>query len=92
MNEFVESLKWVDKVIVIDVYVVCEKNIFGIIFEKFYLKLKEIGIDCEYISNFEDIVCYVVKEVKKGDIIVIIGVGDINKCLDIIFKKVVVKL
>lgn len=68
-----------------------KKNVFGITSEKLYLKLKEIGIDCEYISNFEDIACYAVKEAKKGDIIATIGAGDINKCLDIILKKAVVK-
>lgn len=91
LNEFAESLQLADKVIVTDVYAAREKNTFGITSEKLYLKLKEIGIDCEYISSFEDIACYVVKEAKKGDIIATIGAGDINKCLDIILKKAVVK-
>lgn len=91
LNDFAESLKLADKVIVTDVYAAREKNVFGITSEKLYFKLKEIGVDCEYISNFEDIACYVVKEAKKGDIVATIGAGDINKCIDVILKKAPIK-
>lgn len=91
LDEFVQSLKMADKVIVTDVYAAREKNTFGITSEKLYLKLKEEGVDCEYISSFEDIASCVLKEAKKGDIIATIGAGDIYKCLDIILKKALVK-
>jgi len=91
MEEFVKSLSLADKVIVTDVYAAREKNIYGVSSEDLYKKLKEAGVECEYISQFEKIAEYVLKTAQKGDIVATIGAGDVNKCIELILKKSPVK-
>lgn len=91
MEEFVKSLSLADIVIVTDVYAAREKNIYGISSEDLYEKLKEAGVECEYISQFEKIAEYVLKIAQKGDIVATVGAGDVNKCIDLILSKSPVK-
>ncbi|WAM31356.1 UDP-N-acetylmuramate--L-alanine ligase [Caldicellulosiruptor naganoensis] len=91
MPDFVKSLATADKVIVTDVYAAREKNVYGISSKDLYEKLKEAGIECEYISEFEKIAEFVLKIAQKGDIVATIGAGDINKCIELIFQKSPVK-
>ncbi len=91
LPEFVNSLAMADRVIVTDVYAAREKNVYGICSKDLYEKLKEAGVECEYISQFEKIAEFVLEIAQKGDIIATIGAGDVNRCIDLILQKSPVK-
>ena len=79
LNEFAESLIYFDNIIVTDIYAAREDNIYNITSKDLVDKIKELGKDAIYISNFEDIVKYLDENVKKDDIILTLGAGTVTE-------------
>lgn len=81
-DEFVECLSMADHVIITDILPVREQNIYSIKSEDLAKKIKNSIV----IKNFDEIAEFLKKNVKKGDVIMHMGAGDI-KCADIIREK-----
>ena len=81
-GEFVECLSMADHVIITDILPVREKNIYNIKSEDLAAKIKNAIV----IKEFDKIAEFLKKNIKKGDVIMHMGAGDI-KCADIIREK-----
>ena len=79
LDNFVESLKSFDHIIVIDIYAAREKNIYNIYPQDIVNKLKEKGKDAIYISDYEEIKKYLSERVKENDLIITLGAGNVTK-------------
>ena len=87
INDFVKSLSKFDHIIVIDIYAAREENIYGVKEEDIVNKLINIGKDAVYISDYNEIKKYLNGKVKKGDLIITLGAGNVTKIADLLVKK-----
>lgn len=85
-DEFPESLKYFDHIIVIDIYAAREENTFGIKPEYIVDKLKVMNKDAIYISDYDEIISYLKERVKDNDIILTLGAGYVTKISDLLTK------
>lgn len=85
-DEFADSLKYFDHIIVIDIYAAREKNTFGIKPEDIVDKLKVMNKDAVYISDYDEIVNYLKERVKNNDIILTLGAGYVTKISELLTK------
>lgn len=85
-DEFPESLKYFDHIIVIDIYAAREENTFGIKPEYIVDKLKVMNKDAVYISDYDEIISYLKERVKDNDIILTLGAGYVTKISDLLTK------
>lgn len=77
LNSFAESFSEADRVIIPDIYAAREKD-NGIVHSTHLVEaLVKNGIDAEYISSFESIEDYILKNAKKGDTVVTMGAGNV---------------
>ena len=81
-DEFVKCLSMADRVIITDILPVREKNIYNIKSENLAAKIKNAIV----IKEFDEIAEFLKKNIKKGDVIMHMGAGNI-KCADIIREK-----
>lgn len=75
--EFAQVLDGFDNVIVTDIYAAREKNEFGIKEDDLLNLMK--NENAIHISNQDEIISYLKENVKKGDIILTIGAGNVTK-------------
>jgi UDP-N-acetylmuramate--alanine ligase len=73
-DEFIEVLNKFDKLFILDIYSAREKDLGEIHSKDLLAKLK----NATYIENSENAANMIDKELKKGDIFVTIGAGDVN--------------
>ena len=79
LNEFAESLSNFDNIIITDIYAARETNIYGVSSKDIVNRLNSSRkANCEYISNFEDIVKFIKEHAKPNDIILTLGAGDVT--------------
>lgn len=79
MNDFAKSFEDVDRVFIADIYPARETDNLGISGKTLAIR---IGDKAEYISGFENIAIELNKELREGDILVVMGAGDIYKVFD----------
>ncbi len=80
MNEFSQSFFDADKAILADIYTAGEQPIEGVTSENLVKKMQENGHkDAMYIVTKDEILEYLKKEVKPGDLVITMGAGDIYK-------------
>lgn len=84
LSEFATSLADSDEVIITDIYAARETNDVNVYPEDLVNEIKPINSNVSYISKFEDIKNYLIKDAKSGDIIVIMGAGDVNIICDML--------
>jgi len=87
LNEFAESLINFDHIIITDIYAAREINTFGIKESDIVKEIKKYGKEAFYISNYDDIKLYLGEYVKKDDLIITLGAGNITKLSDILVNK-----
>lgn len=78
-QDFAESLKNVDHLVVTDVYAASEKPIAGISAENFVRIVKDISKNQIVYVPKDGIINYLKKLVAEGDLILMLGAGDITK-------------
>lgn len=83
LKDFASSLKLADEVIVTDIYASREKDTKKI-HAKDVVKTLANGL---YIKEFKSIENYLIKNLKKGDVVFTIGAGDVYKIGENIIKK-----
>ena len=79
-NRFATAFNEADKVIITDIYPSREMPIPGVTGKIIYEAIKDYGHrNVTYIKNKDDVVTYLKKHAKRGDLILTIGAGDIYK-------------
>ena len=79
LDEFANALLNFDNIIVLDIYAARENNIYGITSEDLANKIKSLGKNAKYISDFEQCVSFVKNNVKENDIVLTLGAGTVTK-------------
>lgn len=77
LESFSKSFNHADKVIITDIYAAREVDNGEIHSRDLANAVIEKGNDCIYLSSFEEVEDYLVKNVKAGDIILTMGAGNI---------------
>jgi len=86
-KDFAKSLSIFDYIIITDIYAAREINTFGIKESDIVKEIKKYGKEAFYISNYDDIKLYLGEYVKKDDLIITLGAGNITKLSDILVNK-----
>lgn len=87
-NEFIDAFADADALILTDIYAAREKDVYNISSYKLYtaMKIKHPDREIFYVKDFEDIVSYLKKVAKDGDIVMTMGAGDVYKVGELLLK------
>ncbi len=77
LKDFARSLSIADKVIVTDIYAAREKDPGDISGKDLERELLLLGADAVYISDFDDIENFILKNCVKGDLLITMGAGNV---------------
>jgi UDP-N-acetylmuramate--alanine ligase len=77
-NDFAYSFFGADMVVITKIYAAHEIPIPGITGESLAKRVRKEQEAVHYISEFDDIITFLRSQVRKGDIVVVQGAGDIN--------------
>lgn len=77
LSEFARSLSKADMVILTDIYAAREKDPGDISSKNLYDELKKLGANVYYISSFEEIKNFILKNCINGDMLITMGAGDV---------------
>lgn len=86
LKEFAESLTGFDNIIVMDIYPAREINIYNISEDDVINELAKLGKKAIHISKYEEIVNYLKEHVRKDDIVVTVGAGNVTKIANMLTK------
>lgn len=78
-EDFTKCFDDADEIILADIYAAREKDTGIINSDMLGDKLRERGLKCINLHNFEDITNYLKENAKEGDLILTVGAGDIYK-------------
>ena len=81
-REFGACFSGVDKLILTDIYAASERPIRGVSIKSIYDEVKKSGLKDVSIVRKEDIARYMVNESRPGDMVLVMGAGDIKKVSD----------
>lgn len=87
LKDFARSLSIADKVIVTDIYAAREKDPGDISSKDLLDELLLLGTDAVYISSFEDIEKFILKNCINGDMLITMGAGDVVNVGEELLKK-----
>ena len=79
LDDFAKCLTNYDNIIVTDIYAAREQNNYGISSKDIVDKIDSLGRKAFYISDFDDIIEFIKRNVKENDIIVTQGAGTITQ-------------
>ena len=79
LNEFAEAISKFDNIILLDIYAAREQNTYNISSKDLANKIKELGKDCLYMPDFDEVVSYIKEHAKDDDIIITLGAGTVTK-------------
>ena len=80
MEEFVSSFGGPDSIVLLDIYPAGEKPIEGVTSEALYERMKRSGRgNVVYCRAKEDALRYLITELKRGDVLLTLGAGDVWK-------------
>lgn len=86
LNDFADALSKFDNIIVTDIYAARETNTFNVSSQDLCNKIKLLGKNATYISNFEDIVTFVKSHTQENDIVLTIGAGTVTEIGPMLIK------
>lgn len=78
-DEFSNSFKYADHVIVTDIYAAREKDTGIIHSSELAEKISSISSNAIYMNNFNTITNYLYNNISKGDLVITFGAGDVYK-------------
>ena len=83
-DDFADSLahKGIAEIILAPIYSARETNTYNVASEDLCNAINERGVKCRFIGQFEDIADYLNKVGKDGDMLLIMGAGDITKVIN----------
>ena len=79
LDDFAKCLINFDNIIVTDIYAARESNTYGVSSKDIVNKIEELGRKSYYISNFDDIIEFLSRNVQPGDIILTQGAGTVTQ-------------
>ena len=79
LEEFAEVLTNFDNIIITDIYAARETNTYGISSKDIITRIEKLGRKAYYISNFDDIIDFIKRNVQDNDIILTQGAGTVTK-------------
>jgi len=86
-KEFAKCLSGFDHIIITDIYAAREVNTFDINEEDIIREIKKYGKEAFHISSYDDIKLYLGEYVKKGDLILTLGAGNVTKLSNMFVSK-----
>lgn len=87
MEEFGSCFKGVDYLIITDIYAASEAPIAGVSAKGICQKAQEAKIKNVRFLSKEDILEHLLKEIQPGDLVAIMGAGDITRIADALAKR-----
>lgn len=87
LKEFSTAFSDADKLILTDIYAAREKDTGEISSRILCDRVRENGVNAEYISSFEDITDYIRKNASPKDVVITMGAGDVYKVGDMLLEK-----
>jgi len=88
-EEFGRCFKGADKLILTDIYAANEAPIEGVSVKNIYDRVKRHGIDDVMMLSKEEITDHVMKLKKRGDMILVLGAGDIKDVANELSKRLI---
>ncbi len=85
VSSFAESAA--DEITLCEIYPAREENIYGVSSSMLSDKISSLSKKSHTAESFEDAAAYAVSETSDGDMIIIMGAGDVISCADIIRDK-----
>ena len=92
LNSFSEAFKDADKVIIADIYAARETDNGEIHSRDLAKIIKEKGTDAIYLSSFDEIESYILKEASNHDLVITMGAGNIYQVGDNLISKSLTKV
>ena len=88
-DEFVEAFAacGADEIVLCDIYPARETNIYGVSSDMLAEKIAAAGKVCSVIHTFEEAAAYADRISGEGDMILVMGAGDVIKVAELIQKK-----
>ena len=86
-EEFAKALIPFDHIIITDIYAARESNTYNVSESDIIEELDKLGKASFHISSYEDIVSCLDKMVKKDDLVLTLGAGNITKLSDMLVNK-----
>ena len=77
-NEFKNTFKDVDELILADIYAAREKDTGLVSSQQLAIAINEVSNNCRYLPTFDKIEEYLKENVSSGDLILTIGAGDVT--------------
>ena len=77
-NEFKNTFKDVDELILADIYAAREKDTGLVTSQQLAIAINEVSNNCRYLPTFDKIEEYLKENVSSGDLVLTIGAGDIT--------------
>ena len=78
LDDFANALINFDNIIVTDIYAARENNTYDISSKDLVNKIKDLGHEALYISDFDEIVKYVKEHAEPTDIVLTLGAGTVT--------------
>lgn len=86
-RKFGDAFKATDILIITDIYPAGEKPIKGVTAQLIVDSVKSYSKPVEYIKDFEEIVSYLLKILREGDVVLTLGAGSIWKIGEILLSR-----
>ncbi len=86
LDDFADSLKDFDHVIILDIYAARETNTYNISSKDLADKLSSLAKDVLYIPDFDECVDYIKSHVQKNDIVITVGAGTVTNIGPMLLK------
>ena len=86
-KEFVETLSLADAVVFADIYAAREINTIGISSKDLCDEMIKLGKEAYYFPSFEEIEKFLLKNCKKGDLLITMGAGNVVNIGDNLLKS-----
>ena len=83
-DEFVNAFGSADRTYFADIYAAREENVFGVTSK---MLAERIGDKAEYCGSFSRVAEALKRDAKKGDLVIVMGAGDIYKVYDLLNLK-----
>ncbi len=88
LEEFFTAFNQADKLVVMDIYAAGEKPIPGVSGKALYEGIKKYGHrDVTYVPDKEKVVGYMLNVLRKGDLVITLGAGDVWKIGEQVLEK-----
>lgn len=85
-HEFADTLSLADAVVFADIYAAREKNTVGISSKDLCDEMEKMGKEVYYFPSFDEIEKFLLKNCKKGDLLITMGAGNVVNIGDDLLK------